>query len=564
MTFLTHLVSAEEDVANLALNITDSNSTSNSTNSTGGPKSSNPFISEIAGPLLLVTTILFFLSILYVLVCLCLIRCGSVRFDPVNYPDGRIYFCLGVRFLSSWCYLPLCGGGGTGGATSSQRGLHNMTDAELRSYPPPPPWLAGDHNELISSMDDFGIYIPIFDRSGRKKALVALLDNPNLFYGDPNATLTGGINEVLPMVMRRFSASQGDNSDTQEMDPERMVSVGRIICSPAENLRDMNATGANHAMKIQNNLGCDGIMPPPQDRPMDGSSSYVKKTSFLDALNTADHNNTNSDDKLDPAIANESNLGEESKDSSIGNIELCLDHRSSTCPICLEDLDSSTSIIVSNPSVCNHIFHRDCLVEWLSNNHASCPCCRMDWVSNVMLWDALRWAILREQDDEKERRKEEKKLRRLQRRHGRKCIRGLFGCCLGRGGGRASIALQSNIAAIETPESHPDIEQDEERGMAIRNEPSPESVSICYDDIGMIVENAISQESHPLSLTDTNIGLDHDEIVQEEPSVESRNMAESSHQTPANHQPIVEPISPDAVSHDNLQGVQEASNRINN
>ena len=112
-------ISSNSTNTTLAWNITNStNSNNTQTNSTGGTKSNNPFISEIAGPLLLVTTILFFLSILYVLVCLCLIRCGSVRFDPVHYPDGRIYFCLGVRFLSSWCYLPLCGGGsGGGGAT---------------------------------------------------------------------------------------------------------------------------------------------------------------------------------------------------------------------------------------------------------------------------------------------------------------------------------------------------------------------------------------------------------------------------------------------------------------
>ena len=39
---------------------------------------------------------------------------------------------------------------------------------------------------------------------------------------------------------------------------------------------------------------------------------------------------------------------------------------------------------------------------------------RIDWVSVGMLWDALRWVVLKEQEDEREKRMEEKRLRRLQ------------------------------------------------------------------------------------------------------------------------------------------------------
>ncbi|KAF2686324.1 hypothetical protein K458DRAFT_471843 [Lentithecium fluviatile CBS 122367] len=47
------------------------------------------------------------------------------------------------------------------------------------------------------------------------------------------------------------------------------------------------------------------------------------------------------------------------------------------CPICREDWQSSDGPgqqIVSTE--CNHIFHCDCLVEWLSGGHRTCPSCR--------------------------------------------------------------------------------------------------------------------------------------------------------------------------------------------
>lgn len=71
----------------------------------------------------------------------------------------------------------------------------------------------------------------------------------------PDATAVGGISEVRTMVMRPFSASQGNNSDTlDDVGPERMVSVGRMLCSPS-----------NNATKIQSSREYDSVLAPPQD-----------------------------------------------------------------------------------------------------------------------------------------------------------------------------------------------------------------------------------------------------------------------------------------------------------
>jgi hypothetical protein len=43
------------------------------------------------------------------------------------------------------------------------------------------------------------------------------------------------------------------------------------------------------------------------------------------------------------------------------------------CSICLDNLDSDNRNITE--TICNHIFHNECLNLWLNNN-STCPCCR--------------------------------------------------------------------------------------------------------------------------------------------------------------------------------------------
>lgn len=43
-----------------------------------------------------------------------------------------------------------------------------------------------------------------------------------------------------------------------------------------------------------------------------------------------------------------------------------------SCPVCLEDLEQESDIIVTK---CNHSFHRECLIKWQKKN-ITCPLCR--------------------------------------------------------------------------------------------------------------------------------------------------------------------------------------------
>jgi hypothetical protein len=46
------------------------------------------------------------------------------------------------------------------------------------------------------------------------------------------------------------------------------------------------------------------------------------------------------------------------------------------CAICLSQFKSKQLVCESNNSSCQHIFHKDCMVDWLMKNNESCPMCR--------------------------------------------------------------------------------------------------------------------------------------------------------------------------------------------
>jgi hypothetical protein len=46
------------------------------------------------------------------------------------------------------------------------------------------------------------------------------------------------------------------------------------------------------------------------------------------------------------------------------------------CSICLSHFKPQQLVCESNNSSCQHIFHKDCMVDWLMKGHDTCPMCR--------------------------------------------------------------------------------------------------------------------------------------------------------------------------------------------
>lgn len=51
-----------------------------------------------------------------------------------------------------------------------------------------------------------------------------------------------------------------------------------------------------------------------------------------------------------------------------------------SCSICLESLKHGS---LFQPGTCSHIFHRDCLSQWLESGGRNCPLCRRDFISAI-------------------------------------------------------------------------------------------------------------------------------------------------------------------------------------
>jgi hypothetical protein len=46
------------------------------------------------------------------------------------------------------------------------------------------------------------------------------------------------------------------------------------------------------------------------------------------------------------------------------------------CAICLGPFRPQELVCESNNSACQHVFHKDCMVDWLMKHHDDCPMCR--------------------------------------------------------------------------------------------------------------------------------------------------------------------------------------------
>ncbi|KAL3942477.1 MAG: hypothetical protein SGBAC_003328 [Bacillariaceae sp.] len=52
------------------------------------------------------------------------------------------------------------------------------------------------------------------------------------------------------------------------------------------------------------------------------------------------------------------------------------------CSICLDHYQQGEIICTPKKDECNHVFHRECLMEWMMMNNDGCPLCRVDFMKD--------------------------------------------------------------------------------------------------------------------------------------------------------------------------------------
>jgi len=83
------------------------------------------------------------------------------------------------------------------------------------------------------------------------------------------------------------------------------------------------------------------------------------------------------------------------------------------CSICLADYEERDDNVLLSRT-CPHVFHRDCILDWLERNHnnAECPCCRIPMVDEEDVWETVKRS-----------RRQQRQNQRDQQRRGRKKLR---------------------------------------------------------------------------------------------------------------------------------------------
>jgi len=91
---------------------------------------------------------------------------------------------------------------------------------------------------------------------------------------------------------------------------------------------------------------------------------YTNATFYSDGLDWIHY-----EDNLEP----DGSLSKELISQSLKTDEFISKDKTDTCcPICLSNFEAGEIVVHGN---CSHIFHKDCLLSWLSKQ-SSCPCCR--------------------------------------------------------------------------------------------------------------------------------------------------------------------------------------------
>jgi len=115
------------------------------------------------------------------------------------------------------------------------------------------------------------------------------------------------------------------------------------------------------------------------------------------------------------------------------------------CSICLAEYENADSVFKSTS--CPHMYHKECLMEWLERrNNTECPCCRDPLVSDEKVWETV-------QRMRKERRKQLRKENGLTHRFIQWALSKRRDSRQASMGDRNSTNSMSSTSADEDPES---------------------------------------------------------------------------------------------------------------
>jgi len=200
----------------------------------------------------------------------------------------------------------------------------------------------------------------------------------------------------IPVTLTLESKEDGQETDEDE---------GHVTSKTPTSSTHSSLTpeASTSIVMVEDSIGENNALAPnlePSGTPEDGNTGISNSIAGLDTIRRSFpwNDKKNSEDSCDvlafPVLTDEDCKEEDA-------IDLCLnpsplharkndaqgsmdfddedDANENVCPICLSGYQEGDVMVSSK--YCLHLFHKDCLLEWLEK-HDMCPCCRVDMVTD--------------------------------------------------------------------------------------------------------------------------------------------------------------------------------------
>ena len=189
---------------------------------------------------------------------------------------------------------------------------------------------------------------------------------------------------------RRQQQQEGDDTESNNgtrptrEDPDYM---GRNLLSREEIERYILTSSNNHLENTR--CATQQTEPLPVDPAMDSTSQQQSTTVSMDENHN--ENDDDDDDHHDEQLGME-DIGNHKDDQEelVSSDALVPAH----CAICLEDFEEGTS--QERPRIvlpCQHVYHADCILPWLTERSGTCPLCKFDVYQHVQEALALDFSL---------------------------------------------------------------------------------------------------------------------------------------------------------------------------
>lgn len=156
---------------------------------------------------------------------------------------------------------------------------------------------------------------------------------------------------------------------------------GKIAASGIRSMGKLDASEREKGDEIPADIESGNDKTDEKEKGNDGEEEKTQNNDDDEKGGNGDVNN----DNLEPN--QEDSTAAENKHQASGTMASFLSNwirpnHDAECSICLDHYEPGEVVCASKSEECNHVFHKDCLMNWMMKNNDRCPLCRVDFMKD--------------------------------------------------------------------------------------------------------------------------------------------------------------------------------------